>query len=153
MSLTARILVGLVLGLVSGIVISLSSSDTLNSIPLVVEPVGALWVNAIRMTVVPLIVSLLITAIAGDRENGFTTNLGPKTVGLFVLMVAAICVYTALTAPPLLALLQFDPMIAEALRASSATVDSSSVMLPPFRDWLVDLIPTYPLKATMTILR
>ncbi len=38
MSLTARILVGLVLGLVSGIVISLSSSDTLNSIPLFVEP-------------------------------------------------------------------------------------------------------------------
>ena len=101
MSLSARILVGLVLGLVSGIVISLSSSDTLSSIPLFVEPVGALWVNAIRMTVVPLIVSLLITAIAGDQENGFTANLGRQTVGLFTLMVAAICVYTALAAPPL----------------------------------------------------
>ncbi len=101
MSLTARILVGLVLGLVSGIVISLSSSDTLNSIPLFIEPVGALWVNAIRMTVVPLIVSLLITAIAGDKENGSVANLGTKTVGLFALMVGAICVYTALAAPPL----------------------------------------------------
>jgi Na+/H+-dicarboxylate symporter len=149
MSLTTRILIGLVLGLVSGIVISLSSSDTLNSIPLFVEPVGALWVNAIRMTVVPLIVSLLITAIAADKESGSVSNLGTKTVGLFALMVAAICVYTALTAPPLLALLQFDQVTAEALRAPSATGDSTSMVLPPFRDWLVDLIPTNPLKAAV----
>jgi Na+/H+-dicarboxylate symporter len=149
MSLTARILVGLVLGLVSGIVISLSSSDTLNSIPPLVEPVGALWVNAIRMIVVPLIVSLLITAIAGDKESGSVANLGAKTVGLFALMVGAICVYTALAAPPLLALLTLDPAIVESLRAPSATVDSTSVVLPPFRDWLVDLIPTNPLKAAV----
>jgi len=148
-SLTARILVGLVLGLVSGIVISLSPGDTLKSIPLFVEPVGALWVNAISMTVAPLIVSLLITAIAGDQESGFAANLGRKTVGLFALMVAVICVYTALMAPPLLALLQFDPATTEALRSPSATLDSTSVVLPPFRDWLVDLIPSNPLKAAV----
>ena len=113
--LTTRILIGLVLGLVSGIVISLSPSDTLSSIPLFVEPVGTLWVSAIIMIVVPLIVSLLITAIAADQEKGFAANLGGKTVGLFALMVAAICVYTALTAPPLLAMLQFDPATVEAL--------------------------------------
>jgi len=149
MSLTARILVGLVLGLVSGIVISLSPSDTLSSIPLFVEPIGRLWVNAISMTVVPLIVSLLITAIAGDHEKGFAANLSRKTVGLFALMVAAICVYTALAAPPLLALLQIDAATTEALRASSATLDSTSVVLPPFRDWLVDLIPSNPLRAAV----
>jgi len=47
----------------------------------------------------------------------------------------------------LLALLQFDQVTAEALRTPSATVDSTSVVLPPFRDWLVDLIPANPLKA------
>ena len=72
------------------------------------------------MTVVPLIVALLITAIAGDHEKGFAANLSRKTVGLFALMVAAICVYTALMAPPLLALLQFDPVTTEALRAPGA---------------------------------
>jgi proton glutamate symport protein len=101
------------------------------------------------MTVVPLIISLVITAIAGDQEDGFTHNLGRKTVGLFMLMVAAICTYTALAAPPLLALLQFDPATVEALRAPGATVDSTSVMLPPFRDWLVNLIPSNPLKAAV----
>lgn len=149
MSLTTRILLGLVLGLVSGIVISLSSSDVLRTIPVFVEPVGALWVNAIRMTVVPLIVSLLITAIAGDQKSGFAAKLGRKTVGLFALMIAAICVYTALVAPPLLALLQFDPATIEALRAPGATLETTSVVLPPFRDWLVDLIPSNPLKAAV----
>ncbi len=149
MSLTTRILVGLVLGLVSGIVISLWPNDSLSSIPLFVEPVGTLWVNAISMTVVPLIVSLLITAIAGDHEQGFAANLGGKTVGLFVLMVASVCVFTALTAPPLLALLQFDAATIDALRAPGATLDTASVTLPPFRDWLVDLIPSNPFKAVV----
>lgn len=147
MSLPTRILVGLVLGLVSGIVISLSPGDTLKAIPLFIEPVGKLWVNAISMTVIPLIVSLLITAIAGEHEQGFAASLGRKTVGLFALMVAVICVYTALAAPPLLALLQFDAATIEALRAPGATLDSSTVVLPPFRDWLVNLIPSNPLRA------
>ena len=97
MSLTARILVGLVLGLLSGIVISLSPSDTLSSIPLFVEPIGRLWVNAISMTVVPLIVSLLITAIAGDHEKGFAANLGRTDGGGYL------CIYrtrgTAIAGP------------------------------------------------------
>ena len=150
MSLTARVLTGLVLGLTAGITISLSHSEILTSIPSLVEPVGTLWVNAIRMTVVPLISSLLITAVAGDHEKGLVATLGGRIIGLFVVMVIVICVYTAMVAPPLLSLLHIDPVTAEALRAttSSATA-SATVELPPFRDWLVGLIPTNPFKAAV----
>jgi Na+/H+-dicarboxylate symporter len=150
MSLTARVLTGLVLGLTAGITISLSHSEILTSIPSLVEPVGTLWVNAIRMTVVPLIISLLITAVAGDHEKGLVAALGGRIIGLFVVMVIVICVYTAMVAPPLLSLLHIDPVTAEALRAttSSATA-SATVELPPFRDWLVGLIPTNPFKAAV----
>ena len=147
MTLTTRILIGLVLGLSIGIVISLSSNETLNAIPTIVEPIGTLWVNAIRMTVVPLIISLLITAIAGEKEDGFAASVGPKTVGLFVLMVAAVSTYTALIVPPLLSLIPFDSANSEAISVASAVLDQGSVALPDFRDWLVQLIPTNPLKA------
>ena len=150
MSLTARVLTGLVLGLAAGIAISLSPGEALTSIPSLVEPVGTLWVNAIRMTVVPLIISLLITAVAGDHERGLVATLGGRIIGLFVVMVTVICVYTALVAPPLLSLLQLDPATAAALRATtSAATASATVELPPFRDWLVGLIPSNPLKAAV----
>jgi proton glutamate symport protein len=150
MSLTARVLTGLVLGLAAGIAISLSPGETLAPIPSLVEPVGTLWVNAIRMTVVPLIISLLITAVAGDHERGLVATLGGRIIGLFVVMVTVICMFTALAAPPLLSLLQLDPATAEALRATtSAATASATVELPPFRDWLVDLIPSNPLKAAV----
>jgi proton glutamate symport protein len=120
------------------------------SLPSLVEPVGTLWVNSIRMTVVPLIISLLVTAIAGNRDGGLVATLGGKTIGLFVVMVAVGCVFVALAAPPLLALLHFDSATTDALRATSSTAAaSSSLGLPPFRDWLVDLVPANPLKAAV----
>jgi len=150
MSLTARVLIGLLLGLVSGIVISLSSNEALTSLPSLVEPVGTLWVNSIRMTVVPLVISLLVTAIAGDHDSGLVAKLGGKTIGLFVAMVTVGCVFVAITAPPLLSLLQFDSATTDALRATSSTaVTSGSAKLPPFRDWLVNLVPANPLKAAV----
>ena len=150
MSLSTRVLIGLGSGLAGGIAISLSSSDVLASIPSLVEPVGTLWVNAIRMTVVPLIIALLITAIAGDHESGLIAQLGSKMIGLFVVMVLAVCIFVAVTAPPLLALLNFDPVAAEALRGTTGAISApASVDLPPFREWLVGLIPSNPLKAAV----
>ena len=35
--------------------------------PTAIAPIGTLWVNAIRMTVIPLVVSLLITGVAATR--------------------------------------------------------------------------------------
>lgn len=147
MSFTARVLIALLLGLAVGIAISLVDDGFVTSIPAVIEPVGALWVNAIRMTVVPLVVSLLIVTIAGEQKSSATMKLGGRTVLLFAVMVAAASAFTALLAPPLLALFTIDPVTAEALRASSGSGIAAEVDLPPFRDWLVDLIPSNPLAA------
>jgi Na+/H+-dicarboxylate symporter len=147
MSLTTRVLLGLALALAGGIAISLSSSEALASIPPLVEPIGTLWVNAIRMTIVPLIVSLLITAIAGNHQEGLVATLGGKTIVLFVVMVAVSSTFTALVAPPLLSLLQLDPATSASLRATVGA--AGSVDLPPFSDWLVGLIPTNGLRAAV----
>ena len=36
----------------------------------IAEPIGGLWLNALQMTIVPLVVSLLITGIAGAARGG-----------------------------------------------------------------------------------
>lgn len=152
MSLTGRVLIGLVLGLAGGIAISLigdgGEGGALSYVPRILEPIGTLWVNAIRMTVVPLVVSLLIVAIAGNRKSGLVATLGGKTVGLFAVMIAAVSAFTAIVAPPLLALLPLDAATAASLRSATA-VPAGTVELPPFRDWLVGLVPTNPLRAAV----
>lgn len=149
MSLSTRILLGLALGLVAGILHSLGSGETLSSLPAIIEPIGIMWVNGIRMTIVPLIVALLITSIVGEHKGGMVAKLGGKAVGLFVIMIGGVCVYTVIFAPPLLALVHIDPAVAAALFESTGSASATSAGLPPFRDWLIDLIPTNPLKAAV----
>ncbi len=149
LSLPTRVLIGLALGLVGGIISSLAEGGFFRALPNLVEPIGTLWVNAIRMTVVPLVGSLLVVAIAGERKSRVVATVGARTIGLFVVMVAAVSLFTALVAPPLLALLRLDPATAESLRATTGVATSGAVELPPFRDWLVDLVPANPLKAAV----
>lgn len=149
MNHSLRILLALSLGLGGGIAYSLGDGQTFASLPAIIEPIGTLWVNSIRMTVVPLIVALLVTSIAGEHESGLIVKLGGKTIGLFVIMVAGSSFYTLLFAPPLLSMLSIDPEMAAGLLERTGSVNAATSELPPFRDWLVGLIPTNPFKAAV----
>lgn len=147
MSSSIRILLGLALGLFSGVLYSLFEIESLRQLPTIIEPIGTLWVNAIRMTVTPLLMALMITAIAGENTTGIVAQLGGKTIGLFILMVAASSLYTLILAPPLLAMLNIDPSASRSLLESTQALETTTTALPPFRDWLIGLIPTNPIQA------
>lgn len=147
MSQSSRILTGLGLGLSLGIAYSAVEISALSSLPEFIEPIGALWVNGIRMTVIPLLMSLLITAIAGQQTTSVVAELGGKTVGLFIVMIVGSSAYTLLLAPPLISLLDIDPAASQSLLASTEAATITGTELPPFRDWLVGLIPANPIRA------
>ncbi len=68
MALHTKILLGLIVGAVLGIVINLStdgSPATEQFVSSVTEPIGRVWLNALIMVVIPLIVSTLSVGIAG----------------------------------------------------------------------------------------
>jgi len=107
MTLSARVLLALIAALVVGVGASLIDSPPLVAVVAGIEPVGALWVNAIRMTVVPLVVSLLIGGIAsGSVQSAGRT--GGRAVMWFGLLAGGAAILAALAAPPLLRLVQFD---------------------------------------------
>ncbi len=143
MSLTSRVLIGLIAGLVIGVIISVVQTPALQAIAIAVEPIGALWVNAIRMTVVPLVVSLLIAGIASNTASS-VGRVGGRSMVLFVTLVAGGAVFTALVAPVAFNLVEFDTETFAALRAGAP---SGQADLPPFRDWIVNLIPSNPVRA------
>jgi proton glutamate symport protein len=147
MSSSARILLGLALGLIGGIGFSLLDASSASKLPSMVEPIGALWVNAIRMTVIPLLMALMITAIAGQENTGLVAQLGGKTMALFISMIVASSLFSFLVAPPLIAMLNIDPEASRRLLESTAIANVGSNELPPFRDWLIALIPINPIRA------
>jgi Na+/H+-dicarboxylate symporter len=140
------ILLGLIAGLLTGTLIEASGSPLLEGVSTIVEPIGTLWVNAIRMTVIPLLISLVITAVASSVDASTATRLGGRSIALFVAMVALSMVFALLTAPFALLPLQVDATVAEALRASAAAATPAAQSLS-FRDWLVSMIPLNPIQA------
>ena len=145
MSLSNRILLGLGLGLLLGVMASYLHNPFLLSMTKFIEPIGVLWINAIRMTVIPLLMALLITAIAAQKNTSMAAHLGGKSIAAFVIMILTSCVFTLFLAPVLLSFVYIDPQASQALLADSDMGVNTS--LPPFRDWLVGLIPINPFAA------
>ncbi|HEY1283717.1 MAG TPA: cation:dicarboxylase symporter family transporter, partial [Steroidobacteraceae bacterium] len=68
MSNTARVLVGLICGAALGLGLSAWSPTSAATLAEIVQPVGRLWLNALQMTVVPLVVALVIVGVATTSD-------------------------------------------------------------------------------------
>ena len=147
---TRRVLVALVVGVVIGVLVAQSHDARLLSVALSVEPLGILWVNAIRMTVIPLVVSLLITGVA-DRRSSDVGRLGGRAFLVFLGLLCFSSVYALLTVRWSMHWLHIDAATSAALRAGvSASASETSAAIhsaPGFRDWLIGLIPSNPIRA------
>ena len=91
-----RTLISLVAGLAIGVVISSTHAPALRAFATALEPVGTAWVNAIRMTVIPLVASLLIATIAEENDLRAVGRLGVRAVALFsaIKSLVGICLST-----------------------------------------------------------
>src|SRR5688500_6766854 len=83
MSAAIRILLGLAAGLAVGAAVSAFDQPWLRFVVPFLEPVGQLFVNAIRMTVIPLIISKLIVGIASASDAAVVRSLGITAVLFF----------------------------------------------------------------------
>ena len=115
MSLTVKVLLGLVAGLLAGFGVAAAGVPSLETAVHWIEPLGRIWVNAIRMTVIPLVGSLLVVGIVGTDVRA-VGRIGTRAIGLFLGLIAFAAVMTAIVTPPLVSRLPADPMAAASLR-------------------------------------
>ena len=146
MNLSFRILTGLLLGSIAGLMISRSNSALFVNLPGLLAPLGSLWVNAIRMTIMPLLMALVVVAIAGQGRSGRLLAIGGKTLSLFVGLILLSSLFALLFAAPLIGLLEICSENSNVVLASSQ-VTAERAPLPPFKDWLIGLIPANPFAA------
>jgi len=147
MSLTVRVLVALVLGLAAGLIVLAHPTPALLKLVRVVEPVGILWVNAIRMTVVPLVVSLLITGVAHCSDMRVLRGIGWRTLAFFLELLVLVAAAGLIIVPPLFAWFRMDPATIATLRGNAAAGAATTTNIPGFGEWVVSVVPTNPVKA------
>ncbi|MCX7359602.1 MAG: dicarboxylate/amino acid:cation symporter [Alphaproteobacteria bacterium] len=146
-SISFIVLLSLVAGLVAGALVRASGDPTLTSIAGVVEPFGGLWLNTLRMTVVPLVVSLLITAIASVADTAKTGGLVARAIGLFTVLLFFAAIYTTLATNGLLAIWPLDLGAADLFIAGVGDQAVNISEPPTFASWLEGLAPYNPIKA------
>jgi proton glutamate symport protein len=135
-----RALLGLALGLVVGVFIAWSGAPAGLAFASIVEPVGTLWVNALRMTVVPLVISLIISTLASSAGAAMFGQLGRRALLVFLAFLVGMAIVGLVTAIPIYSRLTVDPAAAASLRATAAA--SMPATKPPgFAAWFTSLVP------------
>jgi len=145
---TSRVLLALLAGLLVGAAISAVDSSVLRSIAAAIEPAGTLWVRALQMTLIPLVLSLLVTGIVATVDTGATGRLGTTALGVFLALLAGTALVSALVATPLVPRIPIDPeTIAKMRTAADSSVLATARQLPTFSELLVSVVPANPVRA------
>ncbi|MFN3748953.1 MAG: dicarboxylate/amino acid:cation symporter [Sphingorhabdus sp.] len=146
MSNATRILIALGLGLILGISAAAQLPALGDPIAYWLDIVGSLWLNGLRMTVVPLVVALLVTGIVKSAEAARAGPMAARTVTWIVIMMTLSAAMGALLTPFFLSIWPMPAESAEALRSALTTAPAVAEQ-PALRDFVVALVPTNPIAA------
>src|SRR5215469_7029498 len=148
---STRVLVALGAGVAGGTAIAASGNAPLLRAADLIAPIGALWVNAIRMTVIPLVVSLLITGVASATDVKSVGRLGGRTLLVFVLLLAGTAIIVMPLGRPLFALLPPHGVAAPPPGAVEAAGQiAAGGQSQTLSAWLTSLLPANPIAAAAT---
>jgi Na+/H+-dicarboxylate symporter len=146
MSQATRILLALLAGLVAGIAAAAAAPASALAWTAYAEPIGDLWLNALRMAIVPLVVGLLVAGIAQTAEAARAGRLAGRSIAIFIALLWISSIAAALLTPLLLQLWPLDPAARDALRMSFSTAAPAGPV-PGFGDFIRSLVPSNPIAA------
>jgi len=143
-----RVLVALGAAIAIGAVIAATGNGQALRAADSLTPIGVLWVNAIRMTVIPLIVALIITGIASAADVKAIGRMGARTLIVFILLLVGMAVVIMPLAPSVFTLLPDAARPALPSGAAEAARDlASGGQAQTFASWVSTLLPANPIAA------
>jgi Na+/H+-dicarboxylate symporter len=126
MSQTKRVLSGLAAGIVVGILLAWLDAPLALQVADIVEPFGKLWLNALQMTVVPLVLALVIVGVNQASDAAQSGRVARRSIIIFVILLTAAGTMAAVLAPLALSLVAPDPAVAAALGGSSVELPATT---------------------------
>ncbi|WP_288046330.1 cation:dicarboxylase symporter family transporter [Sphingomonas sp.] len=112
----------------------------------VAQPIGAAWLNALQMTVIPLVFSLLVTGIASTAEAARSGAVAARAISIIVVVMVCSAVAAALLTPLFLGLVPIPEASAAALRGALVNVGPPGAV-PPLGEFLAGMVPNNVIAA------
>ena len=145
MSVGNKALIGLAAGLAAGSAMAASGRPGLLTLGSAIEVVGTLWINAILMTIIPLVVSKIIVSIAGAQDQRSVGRAGARAAMLFLALLTTTAALTAAIMPAVFARLPIDPAASAALRSGTGAATTSAP--PGLAQTVLALVPANAIRA------
>jgi len=146
----AWVIVGaLVLGLAAGMVAAGIDPKAHQLAVSIMGTIGGLWLDALKMTVIPLVVALLVKGIVGSAEIAREGRIASLAVGWFLGLYFLSALVGAIAMPLLLELFPLSAASDQAMRAGFAAVDPREVQnsVASVSDFIRSFIPSNPFAA------
>ena len=144
MGLTGQVLFGMALGIIVGLVINVTGANSPTSfineniVNGLFHVVGTMFINALKMLVVPLVFFSLICGVCGIGDIRMLGRVGGKSFALYM-MTTAIAIATAI-------LIAASFGIGKGMEQSTDAVFIAKES-PPLTQVLIDIIPKNPIHA------
>ena len=138
MGLTTKILAGLVLGIIAGLILG---ADGVKFATTYIGPLGTIFMNMIKMCIVPLVFSSLVIGVCNLGDIKKVGRIGVKTV-IYYLGTTAFAIIIGLGFGTL-----FQP--GTGMTMPGAGVKVAAKAAPPLMKVIVDIFPTNALDAML----
>ncbi len=145
-SAPVKVMIALVVAAIVGL--SLTHYDPVLALQVadVARPIGRLWLNALQMTVVPLVTALVIVGVNTASNAAASGRTARNAIIVFLILLVGSASFSALVTPALLDLVPRDAdtiqTFREALRSPATTATP-----PSAAQWISGLIPSNALAA------
>jgi len=145
---TRRILLALVAGAAAGLLLAWFDPALADDVADLVQPVGQLWLNALQMTVVPLVLALVVVGVNTASDAAASGRIARRAILVFLAILSGGALYTILAAPALLSLVEPAPELTAALGELSTTATPAAPT--GWAQQLVSIIPSNAIGAAAT---
>jgi Na+/H+-dicarboxylate symporter len=146
-SLSVRVMIALALGLTLGALAAAFGGAGVKRAIELIEAVGTLWLNSLRMTVVPLIFAVMVTGIAGVADAAATGRLAVRALVLIAVLMTVSAVFALGFAQVFYAVWPVAGPGVAALRAGAVAAPEVAKAAPTFVGFVTGLAPGNVLEA------
>jgi proton glutamate symport protein len=144
-SATTRVLVGLATGALIGLLLAGWNESVALQVANVAQPIGKLWLNALQMTVVPLVLALVVVGVNTATDAAASGRIARRAIVVFIVVLTGGAVFAALAAPLVFSLFPHNPALVAALDHASMPAAAQAAPV----NWIDTLVAIVPSNAIM----
>lgn len=143
------VLLALFAGLLAGALVRAGGDGLREPALQAASMIGGLWLDALKMTVIPLIVALLVTGVAQGAEAARAGRIAGRSILWFVIICTSSAIFGALMMPLLVEMYPLPASAADAMRAGLAALDPNAAVgeVPAVADFFRTIVPANIIAA------